>query len=139
MKRGLMAALLLALLLFAVPAAGEPVSFAGLTADGIIGSATWNALYDRFLGINRTTGLAVPYPGTPLKAGSRGDNVRLVQEYLNVLSRAYPLPRIAADGIYGPSTSIAVSAFQAKVGLPATGNADVATQERLFASDAPLP
>ena len=46
---------------------------------------------------------------------------------------------VKADGIYGPSTSIAVSAFQANVGLPATGNADVATQERLFASDAPLP
>lgn len=46
---------------------------------------------------------------------------------------------VKADGIYGPSTSIAVSAFQAKVGLPATGNATVATQERLFASDAPLP
>lgn len=42
-----------------------------------------------------------------------------------------------SDGIYGPSTSIAVSAFQAKVGIPATGNADVQTQEKLFAQDAP--
>ena len=46
---------------------------------------------------------------------------------------------VKADGIYGPSTSIAVSAFQANVNLPATGNADVATQERLFSSDAPRP
>lgn len=44
---------------------------------------------------------------------------------------------IKADGIYGPSTSIAVSMFQADVGIVATGNADVATQERLFADDAP--
>lgn len=44
---------------------------------------------------------------------------------------------IAADGIYGADTSIAVSAFQAKVGIIATGNADVATQEKLFAEDAP--
>ena len=103
----------------------------GLTADGIIGSATWNALYERFLGINRTTGLAVPYPGTPLKAGSRGDNVRLVQEYLNVLSRAYPLPRIAADGIYGPATENAVTAFQRLFGLAADGIVGPRTWERL--------
>ena len=44
---------------------------------------------------------------------------------------------IKADGIYGPSTSIAVSLFQADVGIVATGNADIATQERLFAEDAP--
>ncbi len=43
-----------------------------------------------------------------------------------------------ADGIYGAATSIAVSAFQARVGLPATGNADVATQEALFMINAPL-
>ena len=103
----------------------------GLTADGIIGSATWNALYERFLGINRTTGLAVPYPGTPLKVGSRGDNVRLVQEYLNALSRAYPLPRIAADGIYGPATENAVTAFQRLFGLAADGIVGPRTWERL--------
>jgi len=43
-----------------------------------------------------------------------------------------------ADGLYGPKTSIAISEFQAKVGLPATGNADVATQEALFARNAPM-
>ena len=41
------------------------------------------------------------------------------------------------DGLYGPNTSIAVSAFQAKIGEAATGNATVATQERLFALNAP--
>ena len=45
---------------------------------------------------------------------------------------------VKADGIYGPSTSIAVSAFQAKVGIPATGNACALTQEKLFAMDAPV-
>lgn len=41
------------------------------------------------------------------------------------------------DGLYGPNTSIAVSAFQARVGIAATGNASVETQERLFALNAP--
>lgn len=44
---------------------------------------------------------------------------------------------VKADGIYGSVTSIAVSEFQARVGLIATGNADVQTQEKLFAEDAP--
>ena len=44
---------------------------------------------------------------------------------------------VRADGIYGSDTSIAVSKFQAKVGIVATGNADVETQQRLFAEDAP--
>lgn len=42
-----------------------------------------------------------------------------------------------SDGIYGPSTSIAVSAFQAKVGIAATGNACAETQEKLFELGAP--
>lgn len=42
------------------------------------------------------------------------------------------------DGLYGSVTSVAISEFQAKVGLPATGNADVATQIALFAKDAPM-
>lgn len=45
--------------------------------------------------------------------------------------------QLKADGIYGADTSIAVGEFQAKVGLPATGNADVLTQEKLFALNAP--
>ena len=103
----------------------------GLTVDGIIGPATWNALYERFLGINRTTGLAVTYPGTPLRSGSRGDNVRVVQEYLNTLAGAYPLPRVTVDGIYGPATENAVQAFQRLFGLTADGIVGPRTWERL--------
>ena len=103
----------------------------GLTVDGIIGPATWNALYERFLGITQTTGLAVTYPGTPLRSGSRGDNVRVVQEYLNTLARAYPLPRVAVDGIYGPATENAVQAFQRLFGLTADGIVGPRTWERL--------
>ena len=44
---------------------------------------------------------------------------------------------VKADGIYGSDTSVAVSAFQARVGIVATGNADVETQQKLFSADAP--
>ena len=42
-----------------------------------------------------------------------------------------------ADGVFGSGTAAALSAFQAKLGLAATGAADVITQERLYAKDAP--
>lgn len=45
--------------------------------------------------------------------------------------------RIFADGIYGADTSIAVSEFQARVGIVADGNATAQTQEKLFALNAP--
>ena len=60
-------------------------------------------------------------PRHPVESGSRGDNVRVVQEYLNTLARAYPLPRVAVDSIYGPATENAVQAFQRLFGLTADG------------------
>jgi len=47
------------------------------------------------------------------------------------------LPEGSADGVYGSGTAAALSAFQAKLGMAATGAADVQTQEKLYADDAP--
>ena len=105
----------------------------GLSADGIIGPLTWQALYDVFLGIAETTGLGVAYPGTPLRSGSRGDNVLLIQDYLNTIARAYPLPLITADGIFGPATENAVRAFQRLFGLTEDGIVGPRTWERIVA------
>ena len=94
----------------------------GLTADGIIGPATWNKLYDVFMGIANTSGLVVDYPGTLLREGSRGDNVRLMQEYLRTISRSYPsVPGITPDGIFGPAPRRAVVAFPNNFGLTPDG------------------
>ena len=105
----------------------------GLSADGIIGPLTWEALYDVFLGIAETTGLGVAYPGTPLRSGSRGDNVLLIQDYLNTIARAYPLPLITADGIFGPATQNAVRAFPRLFGLTEDGIVGPRTWERIVA------
>ena len=51
-----------------------------------------------------------------------------MQEQLNVIAGAYPaLPKIDADGIYGPATTDAVKKFQSVFGLPATGKVDYPT------------
>ena len=95
----------------------------GLNPDGIIGVITWNAIvaqYNRLPVSPPPTGPA--YPGTPLRVGSRGENVRIMQEYLNALSAVFPsIPRITADGVFGPLTENAVRAFQRQFGLTADG------------------
>lgn len=54
------------------------------------------------------------YPGTPLRRGSVGPNVVIVQTELNRISQNYPaIPKIAAvDGIFGARTEDALMAFQ---------------------------
>jgi len=60
------------------------------------------------------------------------EETREIQEKLRAISLAGgSLPEIAVDGIYGPLTSLAVSAFQQQVGLPVTGNVDFETWNAL--------
>ena len=68
------------------------------------------------------------YPGYDLTRGSRGEPVRITQEYLNRIARNYPLiPKVAVDGIYGARTAEQVKVFQGIFGLPKTGVVDYKT------------
>ena len=74
------------------------------------------------------SGVPASWPGYTLEDGSSGEKVRQMQEQLNGIADAYPaLPKIDADGIYGPATADAVKKFQAVFGLPATGKVDYPT------------
>ena len=74
------------------------------------------------------SGIPSSWPGYTLEEGSSGDKVRQMQEQLNVIAGAYPaLPKITADGIYGPATAEAVREFQSVFGLPVTGKVDYST------------
>ena len=74
------------------------------------------------------SGIPASWPGYTLEQGSSGDKVRQMQEELNVIAGAYPaLPKIAADGIYGPATENAGREFQSVFGLPVTGTVDYRT------------
>ena len=74
------------------------------------------------------SGIPASWPGYTLENGSSGEKVRQMQEQLNGIADAYPaLPKIDADGIYGPATADAVKKFQAVFGLPATGKVDYPT------------
>ena len=74
------------------------------------------------------SGVPSSWPGTELTIGSSGNKVRQMQEQLNVISNNYPLiPKIAADGQFGPATAEAVRVFQGIFSLPNSGIVDFAT------------
>ncbi len=99
----------------------------GLPVTGDVNLTTWQSIYNTYrMFINslpdeyldRTASI---YPGTPLAVGSRGNSVRDLQEYLNLIADYYPeVPKIAVDGVFGYSTLDAVNAFERRFGIPVT-------------------
>lgn len=81
---------------------------------------------------DQISGIPISWPGYELTLGSSGDKVRHVQEQLDTIATVYSaIPRIDQDGIYGPGTQAAVSAFQSIFGLPQTGVIDFATWNKI--------
>ena len=107
-----------------------------LTADGIVGPATWAQLEKQFetaYDDNNPGSYFGAYPGVVLREGNRGLRVQQLQYYLLYLSYSYSaIPRIRADGIYGPATTAAVRAFQAKFGLAQDGVVGLNTWTELY-------
>ena len=123
--------------------------FHGLSADGVAGRQTQEILYSNnaktYAEAKPTPAptpkpTATPKPGTGqtpntntlLKVGSRGTDVKKMQERLVNLGYLS-----AADGIYGTKTAQAVKAFQKKNALLSDGIAGEKTLKRLY-SDAAL-
>ncbi|MCH5258644.1 MAG: peptidoglycan-binding protein [Lachnospiraceae bacterium] len=87
--------------------------------------------YGNDMYINTATavsGVPSSWPGYNLGIGASGDKVLQMQQQLNRISQNYPaIPRVAEDGIYGPSTAEAVRTFQGVFNLPQTGIVDYPT------------
>ena len=68
-------------------------------------------------------GITASYPGTPLRVGSTGPNVVVLQVSINRIAQNYPaIPKIpAVDGIFGPRTEASVRALQRIFGLTPDG------------------
>ena len=68
-------------------------------------------------------GITSSYPGTPLRNGSSGANVVVIQTSLNRIAQNYPaIPKIpAVDGVFGSRTEAAVRSFQQIFGLAPDG------------------
>ena len=112
-----------------------------LTADGVVGPATWDKMYRLFLSIrdgvdnpSQTPPQSAVYPGTTLRLGSSGENVRRVQNWLNQVGSYYTeiLP-LTVDGRFGPATQSAVLTFQQLFGLSVDGVVGPLTWNKLYA------
>lgn len=68
-------------------------------------------------------GITSSYPGTPLRRGSSGPNVVVIQTALNRIAQNYPaIPKVpSVDGIFGSRTEASVIAFQEIFGLTPDG------------------
>ena len=100
----------------------------GLTPDGIVDVETWDYLYRAYRGLLSSlpedyfNGTTLPYPGYPLRLGMQLDSVRLIQEYLDLISTVYPdIAAPVPSGVYDLTTRDAVEDFQLRFGLNPTG------------------
>ena len=76
----------------------------------------------------KVSGVPSSFPGTILQVGSRGKNVRTIQNQLLTISRNYPaIPKLKVDGIFGNMTRKAVQTFQQIFYLSPTGYVDFGT------------
>ena len=67
-------------------------------------------------------GIEESYAGVPLRLGSGGEDVRLIQVQLNRIGDNYPsIPKLETDGVYGKETEAAVKRFQEIFNLTADG------------------
>ena len=98
-----------------------------LEPTGTVDRATWDKIENVYLSfVNNTDftyekGALYPFPGRILRQGVEGNDVRILQEYLNYLAGYYPsIPKVNADGIFGQKTAEQVSAFKTIFNLPGT-------------------
>ena len=103
-----------------------------LTADGVVGQRTWNTMYAAWVDAQSDLG-GTAWPGTALRRGAAGMEVRLVQFWLRLAADNYSALRtVTVDGSYGAATVSAVEAFQTLFGLTPDGVVGRLTFQSLY-------
>ena len=95
-----------------------------LTVDGLVGPQTLSKIYS----VQKRPSVSVeqrPYPGVVLKRGSRGPDVRWVQQHIGVKQ---------IDGVLGRRSEAAIKAFQKRRKLKSDGRVGPVTWSHLHNS-----
>lgn len=100
----------------------------GLPETGEVNEETWNKLSSVYLGLidsaeSSGAGIAAEvFPGTLLNLGSSGEDVEILQTYLNTVAQVYTeIPTINVSGTFDAATENAVIIFQRIFGIPQSG------------------
>lgn len=97
----------------------------GMPKTGVVDRATWDnieSVYQSFVSdidFEFSVGRIFPFPGRVLREGISGNDVKILQEYLNYIANTYQeIPKSNADGVFGPGTAAQVAAFKNLFNLP---------------------
>lgn len=105
----------------------------GLPQTGVVDRQTWLDIYRAYDGIVDSIPTddgadVILYQGRVLREGIRGEDVRVLQEYLTLINKTYPdIPAVDNTGYFGPVTRSSVLAFQRRFGITANGIVGAAT------------
>lgn len=113
-----------------------------LTPDGIVGPGTWYKISFIYTSVRKLSELYGENVGLsevptqfvePLEPGDRGERVRLLQYYINVLSAFYEeISEIREDGVFGEETRQQIINFQKVFGLVPDGIVGIGTWDALY-------
>ncbi len=95
-----------------------------LEPNGVVDRVVWERIQNTYyslvssLSFEYREGVLLPFPGRVLRPGLSGEDVRVLQEYLNYVRNTYTtIPQINVDGSFGDETARAVSEFKRIFGL----------------------
>lgn len=114
-----------------------------LSPDGVVGYATWYRISYIFAAVKKLAELTsegitspdvvAPEPNVTVRYGDFGENVTLIQYFLNSAAEFYEqLSPVSVDGVFGNSTLNAVRNFQELRGLNADGVVGPQTWRQLY-------
>lgn len=114
----------------------------GLSADGVVGKATWYRIIRIYVAVKRLAELQSQgqtwyyntwdYPDA-IQLGDQGLKVEHLQYMLAVAAWFVPqIPMVSVTGNFDDRTLLAVQAFQQYAGLPVTGQAGTLTWDALY-------
>lgn len=100
----------------------------GLPVTGVVDFNTFLKIDEvykatvRNLPANYQSAIGEPYPGKFLVLGDRGENVRIIQQYLQVIAQNDPnIPNVSVTGEFDDATRAAVIALQRQLGIEESG------------------
>ncbi len=97
----------------------------GLEETGKVDRTVWDRIQNTYYSFISSVdfgfreGEIFPYPGRVLRQGLFGEDVRILQEYLNFIANSYTsIPKVTVDGDFGPATAAALREFKRIFEIP---------------------